>query len=185
MSRPPGLDHPGAGDEQVDLIDEQDRVIGRAARREVRARNLLHRGVGILVWNAAGELYVHRRTLTKDLFPGAHDMWVGGVVDAGESYEAAAQREVAEELGIAGVELRPLFHHVYRGELNHARVALFELEWRGPIRHQPEEVAWGQWMKLLELERWIEEVEFVPDGLELWRRYRDWGAARERGDPSG
>jgi len=35
-------------DEYLDLIDDEDRVIGRASRRRVRAENLLHRGAGIL-----------------------------------------------------------------------------------------------------------------------------------------
>ena len=60
--------------EYLDLVDENDNVIGKAPRSEVRARNLLHRGVGILVFNSRGELYVHKRTETKDIFPGMYDL---------------------------------------------------------------------------------------------------------------
>lgn len=169
---------PDPRDEPVDLVDEAGRVLGRAPRREVRAKNLLHPGVGILCWNRTDELYVHRRTETKDVFPGLYDMFVGGVVACGESYESAAAREVEEELGIAGAALEPLFVHVYRGPHNWSRVAVFELEWNGPIRHQASEVAWGAWMRVEELDRRIAEWPFVPDGLELYRLARARRAGR-------
>lgn len=164
MSRPT----PGPGDEIVDLIDLEDRVIGQAPRREVRRRNLLHRGVGILCRNSRGEIYVHRRTRTKDVFPGQYDMFVGGVVGRGEAYRDAASREVAEELGVVGAELVRLFDHTYIGPDNRARVEVFSVVWDGPIRHQAEEVEWGAWMATVEIEERIREWPFVPDGLEIW-----------------
>ena len=89
----PSEEHPSPGEELVDLIDRDDRVIGRASRRRVRAENLLHRGVGILCRNSGGLIYVHKRTDIKDVFPGMYDMFVGGVVEAGETYDEAASRE--------------------------------------------------------------------------------------------
>lgn len=161
-------------DELVDLVDLQDRVVGQAPRSEVRAGNLLHRGVGILCRNSRGEIYVHRRTPTKDLFPHLHDMFVGGVVGSGESYEAAAAREVAEELGIPDARPVFLFAHLYQGEHNRAWVHVFLVEWDGPVVHQESEIEWGAWMPEADLEAWCDEVEIVPDGLEIFRRY--WSA---------
>lgn len=37
-------------DEVTDVVDDRDVVIGRATRREVRARKLLHRGVAYEIW---------------------------------------------------------------------------------------------------------------------------------------
>jgi isopentenyldiphosphate isomerase len=160
-----------SGDELVDLISPENQVIGQTPRREVRARNLLHRGVGILCRNAAQAIYVHRRTDTKDVFPSMYDMFVGGVVTAGESYAAAAKREIAEELGIVGPEPRLLFHHLYKGPLNHSWVAVYAVEWDGPIRHQESEVAWGQYLSMEDLLVRLETWSFVPDGLEIFHRY--------------
>ena len=160
-----------SGDERVDLVDEQDRVIGQASRREVRTQNLRHRGVGILCWNPQGELYVHRRTATKDVFPALYDMFVGGVVGAGEAYAHAARREVGEELGIVGPQPTHLFDHLYVGPHNHAWVGIYEVTWDGPIVHQPSEVAWGQWMPLADVVAQLPAWEWVPDGLEIFQRY--------------
>src|SRR5262245_22724401 len=104
--------HKDPGDELVDLVDGENKVIGWTTRREIRAKNLLHLGVGILCRNSRGEIYVHRRTITKDVFPGMYDMFVGGVVGKGESYPDAARREILEELGIKGPEPKSLFLHL-------------------------------------------------------------------------
>lgn len=80
------------------------RVVTRA---EMRAQRLRHRCVYVAVlWE--GRLLVHRRADTKDVFPGWWDIAAGGVVGAGEPWDDAARRELAEELGVAGVPLEPL-----------------------------------------------------------------------------
>ena len=89
----------GPADEYVDIIDEDDRVVATATRREVRSGALLHRCTYVLLRNSAGEILVHRRTDTKDIFPGAYDVFAGGVCAAGEPYDECARREVAEEAG--------------------------------------------------------------------------------------
>jgi isopentenyldiphosphate isomerase len=169
------------GDEMVDLVDEDDRVIGSAPRREVRRRNLLHRGVAVLCRNSAGEVYVHRRTEFKDVFPGMYDAFAGGVVASGESYEDAARRELAEELGVVGTELRPLVKQRYRGPDLQTWNAVFETVWDGPIIHQPEEVAWGAFLPVAELRRRLDTWRFVPDGLQALRYYLDGLEDTERG----
>src|SRR5262245_25954953 len=92
--------HMNAAEEIVAIVDAQNTVIGAVPRREMRAKNLLHRSTYILVCNSRGELYVQKRTLTKDVFPGYYDPATGGVVLAGESYEQGAVRELEEEMGI-------------------------------------------------------------------------------------
>jgi 8-oxo-dGTP pyrophosphatase MutT (NUDIX family) len=58
-------------------------------------------------------VYVHRRSATKLVMPGLHDCWAGGVVGPGEDPAGTAARELAEELGVTGVPLTPLFTLVY------------------------------------------------------------------------
>lgn len=98
-------------DELVALYAEGDlggRVTGAAPRSLVRARNLPHAATAVLLRDGGGRVYVHRRTDTKDVYPGMHDVWAGGVVPAGEDPDAAA-RELTEELGVRGCEPRPCF----------------------------------------------------------------------------
>lgn len=166
---------PSSNEEIVDLVDQQNRVIGSTTRQQVRGKNLLHRGVGIVCKNPEGLIYVHRRTTTKDVFPGLYDMLVGGVVGAGESYDEAARREVHEELGIIGPDPTPLFHHLYLGPHNRSWVAVYEVTWDGPIQHQESEVAWGSYLSLEQILQRLDSWQWVPDGLEIFQRYLHTG----------
>ena len=94
---------PLSADEILDIVDEDDRVVGTAPRGEVYARGLRHRCAFILARDARDRIFVHRRTARKLVFPSLYDMFVGGVVGAGESYDEAALREAEEELGVTGL----------------------------------------------------------------------------------
>jgi isopentenyldiphosphate isomerase len=158
-----------AADELVALYDPADDtgvVTGSARRGEVRARNLPHAATAVLVRNSRGQVYLHRRTDTKDVYPGLYDVWAGGCVDAGEEPYDAARRELAEELGVTGVQLVPVFRAWYRDENTHYLAFGYEAVWDGPVVHQPEEVAEGGWVDWEELLRRLEDPAwpFVPDG---------------------
>ena len=106
-----------ASEEWVDLVDEEDSVIGRVTRKQMRAQNLWHRTIGVMCLDSRGRIYVHRRTDHKDVYPGLYDMFVGGVVSAGESYDETALREIGEELGIVGPTANVSVQASLRGRL--------------------------------------------------------------------
>jgi isopentenyldiphosphate isomerase len=159
-------EHP---EEQVAIIDDTGAVVGAAPRSVMRRDNLAHLVVAVLVRDAAGRIYVHRRTDTKDVFPGMHDSFAAGCVLAGEEPEAAASREVAEELGVVGVPLVPLGVMRYEGAATRHVCHAFVATYDGPISHQADEVAWGGWMTPVELSAHLADPSwpFVPDGRAL------------------
>ncbi len=85
--------------EIFDVVDEEDNVIGQATRQEVHAKKLLHRVSNIFIFNSKGEMLVQKRSQTKDEYPGRFTSSVSGHLDAGETYEEAAHREMQEEIG--------------------------------------------------------------------------------------
>ena len=88
-------------DEYLDIVDDNDQVIGQKKRSEIYAEKLSNfRVVNGFVVNAIGEIWIPRRAANKRLFPGCLDMSVGGHVEAGESYAQAFKRETLEELNI-------------------------------------------------------------------------------------
>ncbi|MBI3797599.1 MAG: NUDIX hydrolase YfcD [Deltaproteobacteria bacterium] len=161
----------GAADEIVTIVDEHNQVVGAVPRREMRARNLPHRSTYILVFNAQGELYVQKRTMSKDVFPGYYDPATGGVVLAGESYEQGAVRELAEEMGIRDVPLTWLFDFYFTDE--HTRVwgGAFSCVYDGEVSLQAEEVESVALMTVEEILRRSVTEPFTPDGLYVVRRY--------------
>jgi isopentenyldiphosphate isomerase len=160
-----------SGGEWVDVVDEDDRVIGRVTRAEMRRDNLLHRNVAVLVLDPRGRIYLHRRTTTKDLFPSLYDVFTSGVVASGESYLEAARRELSEELGVVGPEPEFLFHHRYEGKHTRSHTHVFRVTWAGPITHQASEIAWGDFRTRASLIDNRDGYAFVPDGAELFARY--------------
>lgn len=158
-------------DEIVAIVDEQNNVIGAVPRREMRANRLLHRSTYILVFNSQGALYVQKRTMTKDVFPGYFDPATGGVVLAGESYEESAVRELEEEMEIRDVPLTYLFDFYFEDE--HARVwgRAFSCIYDGKIVPQVEEVEYVEMMTIDDILRRAETEQFTPDGLLVVRRY--------------
>ncbi|GAA2413222.1 NUDIX domain-containing protein [Streptomyces coeruleofuscus] len=169
-----------AGDEVLDIVDENDRVVGQSPRGEAYARGLRHRCVFIQARDAAGRIFVHRRTPTKLVFPSLYDMFVGGVVGAGETYDTAALREAEEELGVTGLPLpRYLFKFLYdNGAGQTWWSAVYEVRCDLPVRPQAEEVAWHDFLPEDEVRRRLDDWEWVPDGLAAYERLR---AFRSRG----
>jgi isopentenyldiphosphate isomerase len=160
-------------EEQVAIIDDTGAVIGSAPRSVMRRDNLAHVVVAVLVRDPAGRIYVHRRTDDKDVFPGQHDCCAAGCLQAGEEVLEAARREVAEELGVVGVPLEPLFVMRYDDAATRHVCHAFVATYGGPITHQPEEVAWGAWMTPEELRAQLADPTwpFVPDGRALIERW--------------
>jgi len=155
-----------SAEELVDVVDTSDRVVGRATRAEMRRDRLRHRATYILVFDPRGCLLVHRRTATKDVYPAYFDVAVGGVVGAGEEYGAAAERELAEEIGVSGVALEAIGDLRYEDENNRVHGAVFTCSWDGPLRLQPEEVESAEWLTLEALAaRRRSGDQFCPDGL--------------------
>lgn len=155
-------------DELVPLYDAAGRPSGEVVpRREVRARNLRHAATAVVVRNSAGEVYVHRRTDTKDVFPGRYDFAAGGVLQAGEEPYDAAVREAEEELGVSGVALTSLGEGDYADEHTDYHSFCFTCVYDGPITWQVEEVAWGAWVTVAQLRTMVRERAFVPDTVAL------------------
>ena len=142
----PALPEPSIKDERIQLVDAHNRPCGSASRKLMRRFHFWHRATYVFVRNGRGELCVQRRTLTKEVFPGYHDLATGGVVGAGEAEHVAARRELAEELGIEGVRLTPCFAFRYADGGNFIHGSVFVADYDGPLVLQPDEVADASWL---------------------------------------
>lgn len=159
-------------DELVDVVDAMDRVVGQATRSEMRRDNLLHRAVYIIVRDSRGRVFIHRRTDSKDVYPGFWDVTVGGVVAAGEDYATAARRELAEEIGVvATTPLVALFPVRYADDATQLLGMAFLAQHDGPVVLQAEEIASGDFVSVAEALRVMREERCCPDGAQVLRRY--------------
>src|SRR5205085_8590182 len=97
----PSSDGAAEGEEMFPVVDESDRVLYSAPRGKVHGDNLRHRAVHILLFDKYGDVFLQKRSRWKDRHPLVWDSSAAGHVMPGEGYDAAAQREVLEELGAA------------------------------------------------------------------------------------
>jgi 8-oxo-dGTP pyrophosphatase MutT (NUDIX family) len=130
-----------------------------------------------LVRAGAGGVCVPRPTAGKLVFPSLYDMFVGGVLGTGESYDEAALREAEEELGVSGLpQPEPLFRFLYEEDGHSWWSAVYQVRCDLPVSPQVTEVAWHDFLTEQELAGRLTEWEWVPDGLAAYRRLRDWWA---------
>lgn len=94
-------------EEQFDVVNELDEVIGQAARSAVHAQGLWHRGVHIFLFTPDGKMIVQQRSADRKQYASLWDCSVSEHVKAGEDYVTAAQRGLWEELGLRDVTLTP------------------------------------------------------------------------------
>ena len=156
-----------AATELVDVVDDDDQVVAVVTRAEMRARRLQHRCVFIVVRRTDGRVLVHQRSAEKDIWPSAWDIAPGGVVASGEAWDAAAARELEEEVGIVGATLHLVRAARYGDDdvLELARV--YRVTWDGPIAFNDGEVVGAAWLTPAELAAFVAAERFCPDSLAL------------------
>jgi isopentenyldiphosphate isomerase len=157
----------GAGDELVDIVDRDDRRVATVARSVMRRDRLLHRAVYVAVFRPDGRLLIHRRSATKDIWPGWWDVAVGGVVAAGESWDEAARREVAEEIGIADAVLVTVGSGVYEDDQLAVLGRTYRMSTAGPLAFVDGEIVDSEWIDAGELPALLTQRSFLPDGLAM------------------
>ena len=167
-------------DEILDVVDENDQVVGQAPRGEAYARRLRTRCAFVLARDAEDRIFVHRRTPQKLVFPSHYDMFVGGVVGTGESYDEAALREAEEELGVQGLpQPEHLFTFLYETPEHTWWSAVYEVRCTLPVAPQESEIDWHAFVTEDELAGRLDAWPWTPDGMAAWRQlliHRDGGA---------
>ena len=142
-------------EEIFDVVNERDEVIGRAPRREVHARGLLHRAVHVLVFNSRGEIFLQKRSMQKDTAAGLWDSSASGHLDSGESYDACAARELGEEIGLDNAQPARLFKLDACAETGREFCWIYRCQSDGPFRLHPDEIERGEWFALEAVSNWV------------------------------
>jgi isopentenyldiphosphate isomerase/intracellular septation protein A len=151
-------------EEWFDLVDEKGRVTGRAARSAVHGNpKLLHSVVHLHVFNQIGQLYLQKRSLSKDVQPGKWDTSVGGHINAGEDVLAALRREAEEELGLKPGNIQALYTYVMRNDYESELVYSFRTNSNGPFRINTQEILFGKFWGLAEIEKNLGKNVFTPN----------------------
>lgn len=160
--------------EVFDIVDSNDQVVGQALRSECHGNpRLVHRVAHVLVFDGRQRLLLQKRSGNKDIQPGKWDTSVGGHLDPGEDYLAAARREMAEELGIA-VPLTFLYYSQIRNEIEAENVATFLACYEGEVSFDRREIDTVRFWSSQEINAALGSGLFTPNFEEEWLRYGQW-----------
>ncbi|MFE4335402.1 NUDIX hydrolase [Streptomyces sp. NPDC056831] len=159
--------------ELVERVDLQDRVLGVVERGEAVRNRWLYRMSMVICRDAEGRYLVHRRPESSSRFPGEYSWLVAGAVEVGESYAAAARRELHEEMGV-DYPVRFRFKFLCEGALSPYWFAVHEAVVE-PQQIQPsaDEVSWHGWLSGSELAQAVPRGNYVPDSREAFARYAE------------
>jgi isopentenyl-diphosphate Delta-isomerase len=158
----------------IQVVDENDQPSGEASMHEAYEEGLIHRIVFVIVEDTDGRILLQKRGPNVATSPNKWDISVGGHVDAGETYEAAALRELREELGYdKPVELQPLTKFYQDNVLDKWRLKRFNMAFRAVVSSdekfnpEPEEVSELKWLDVPAIKDLISHnPEQVANGLE-------------------
>ena len=161
-------------DELFDVVDADDQVIGQSPRGLVHRKRLFHRAIHVFVFNRAGDLFLQRRSITKDTAPGKWVSSCSGHVDSGEDYDDAAARELKEEIGLENPEqFKRVFKEAPCKQTGYEFAWVYECKSEGPFKLDPIEISEGRWVKVEHLNHWIKEKprDFAWSFSHLWAKY--------------
>ena len=150
--------------ERFDLYDSHRRFTGRTiARGEDVPDGLRRLVVHVCVFNQKGEMLIQQRQPFKEGWPNLWDVSVGGGVQAGETTQQAARRELMEELGLEFdfENETPMLTTTFRKGFDDLYIIHLEPD-LSTLRLQPEEVQAVRWAGRDEVLSMIENGTFIP-----------------------
>ncbi len=153
--------------EVVDVIDENDVVIGQVTRDELYRKKLSHRIVHVLVFNKNNQILLTKSCATKPFNPKTWGTSAGGHVQAGEATEQAAKRELREELGIQ-TNINLIGKDWFETLLQQRKcISVFKTTCEGPFVPNNDEIEKVAFMSLTDVRSLISGTESVTAEL-MW-----------------
>ena len=158
--------------EFLDVVDKNDKVIGKASKDEIYAKSLTHRIVHILIFNNKGEMALQLRSLKVSFCPDHWSTAVGGHVQSGETNEDTALREYQEELGTRSkLEFFSKDFYEVKGRPNKFLIT-FKTTFNGPFKPDPEVVSKVGFFSIDGIKNMVNNGEkFHPELLFLLKKY--------------
>ncbi|MFH1661694.1 MAG: NUDIX domain-containing protein [Candidatus Falkowbacteria bacterium] len=86
---------------KLNIIDDNDNIIGTEDRKIIHKNGLLHREVHVYFVTPKNEIIFQHRAKDKETFPDLLDATVGGHVEIGDDYKISAVKETIEETGVS------------------------------------------------------------------------------------
>lgn len=159
-----------------DVVDENNKVIGKEKRSIIHSKGFFHRAVNIFVFNSRGDIFLQKRSQQKNICPFKWDLSAAESLKEGETYIQAAMRGLKEELNIITKVSKIRDQHLQKNEYFNGKikdfefVELYKAVYDGEIIIDEKEVAEGRFFQIKDLEQMIKEniEQFTPWFIDEW-----------------
>jgi len=158
-------------EEQVVLVDENCHELGLMPKLEAHEKGILHKAVSIIIFNEEGEMLITQRAFEKYHWPG---IWSNACCThprENESFLAAAERRLQEELGFE-TPLEEVFQFIYKaqdeitGLIEHEYDTVFIGKYNNTnFEFNKDEIADVEWVTKSKL---LAEFENEPQKYSFW-----------------
>jgi len=152
--------------EIYDVVNEDDNVVGKATRKEIHDKKLIHRSVMFFIFDKKGRIFVTQRTKNKEFYKEYWSIVLGGHINSEEGYEEATIRECKEETGIEG---KPFYMGFFKQripeEKENVKVYAFYTD-KFP-KADSFEIKQGKFMTIKELNDILKKEKFLPETKDL------------------
>lgn len=155
--------------DEVILVDQHDRVTGKASKKEAHKKGLLHRAFSVWITNSQGEILLQQRAQNKYHSPGLWSNSCCSHPQPGEETLESAKQRLFEEMRIdSHLDYAGKFYYKVQFETDlaeHEIDHVFTGVYDGPVDPNPNEVADFKWVRPANL---IEELEANPQQFTFW-----------------
>jgi len=163
--------------EIFEVVSSEGDFIKYATRQECHGNpDLLHQTVHVLLFNRRKQLWLQKRSETKDIQPDKWDTSVGGHMNPGETTETAAIRETLEETGVNIDNPTFCYNYVMRNNIESELVNTYcyLLNDNTNIKFDPCEISDGRFFSRKEVCDSLGKSIFTPNFEEEWQRFNSW-----------
>lgn len=154
--------------EILDIVNDNDEVIGQAERDRVHREGLVCRLVYICFYTTDRKVILQKRSATKKNDPGKLTTTVSGHVSSGQTYIEAAIRETLEETGVTLLlnDLHSLgivrADYVQGRYISNAMRSLFAYKFTGTLANLKVEDGDGAGFEEFDIDALAKELETNP-----------------------
>ena len=125
--------------------------------------SLIQMVVHLLIFSSKGDIFLQKRSKTKDTHPDMWDTAVGGHVSAGEDIYAAIVRESKEELRIDLKNAEFIFKQLNKDEIETELSFVYKTVYDGPFNIDNNEVTDGRFFSIKEIKEKLGKNIFTPN----------------------
>ena len=136
------------------VVNKEDHVIGKETREKCHNTKLIHRSVYIFLNNSKKGIFIQKRSMMKDLYPGYYTGSASGHVSFGETYDQAALRELEEELGVRA-QLKRIGKFKCFSEMDNEISTVYLCNYDGDITLNEDEISHGLFLNLKQIDEEI------------------------------